>query len=247
MGGLGIDSLKSLLSGVDRGDLLSGKNVTRREILRPTHDAISRLRTLAAAERRLHQLYPGTRQHKDVGTKSTASDWRRESRSHLFRSKRTGALADLLDARRALQRAASMSPTRFGSKKQLPPRRRKAIATIVRYIKGVHAGIDMMDITVCGAVAPYNRILGGKLVSLLMASPEIVKEYGRRYKKTPSLIASAMAGRQICRSPRLVLLGTTSLYGVGASQYHRLRFRVQGSGDRQASELSYVPLGHTAG
>jgi len=203
---------------------------------------------LAAAERRLHQLYPGARQHKDVGKNSTASDWRRESRSHLFRSKRAGALADLLDARRALQQAGFDEPDKTRLQEAASTTAgRKAIATIVRYIKGVHAGIDMMDITVCGAVAPYNRILGGKLVSLLMASPEIVREYGRRYKKTPSLIASAMAGRQICRSPRLVLLGTTSLYGVGASQYHRLRFRVQGSGDRQASELSYVPLGHTAG
>lgn len=243
-----LDSLKTLLNGVDRADLLPKKRLNRRDILRPTHETISRLRALAAAERQLHQLYPGARQHKDVSKNSTASEWRRESRTHLFRSKRAGALADLLEARRALQQAGIREP----DKKRLQEAAsttagRKAIATIVRHIKGVHAGIDMMDITVCGAVAPYNRLLGGKLVSLLMASPEIAREYGRRYKSTPSLIASAMAGRKIRRSPRLVLLGTTSLYGVGASQYHRLRFKVAATGGRQISELSYVPLGHTAG
>jgi hypothetical protein len=124
---------------------------------------------------------------------------------------------------------------------------RRAISTVVRYVKAAHAGIDVMDITVCGAVAPYNKVLGGKLGSLLMASPEVIREYSRRYRRTPSLIASAMAARTVCRRPRLVLLGTTSLYGVGASQYHRLRFKIEPKDPRRQSQLAYVELGHTAG
>ncbi len=72
-----------------------------------------------------------------------------------------------------------------------------------------------MDITVCGAIAPYGPILGGKLVSLLLAGPEAVHEYERRYKDAVSVIASSMAGKPIVRNPRLALLGTTSLYGTG--------------------------------
>jgi hypothetical protein len=35
----------------------------------------------------------------------------------------------------------------------------------------------MADITVCGAVQPYNAVLGGKLVAMLSASPEVVQAY----------------------------------------------------------------------
>jgi hypothetical protein len=100
-----------------------------------------------------------------------------------------------------------------------------------------------MDITVCGAVAPYNHILGGKLVALMMASPEVRREYQRRYKRAPSIIASSMAGRPVVRRPRLVLLGTTSLYSVAPSQYNRLRMRL----DTKTDSLAYEPLGRTVG
>ena len=243
-----LDSLHSLLKHVDGRDFLSQKQLTRNDLLRPTRETISTLRTLAASERRLHQLYPGARQHKNVGKETTNSDWLQESRTHLFKSKRASALADLLEARRALQEVGLTKPdAKRVQQAASNAAGRRAIATIVRYVKAVHAGIDMMDITVCGAVAPYNRILGGKLVSLLMASPDISQEYSRRYRSTPSLIASAMAGHKVCRLPRLVLLGTTSLYGVGASQYNRLRFRVDGTRHNKVSELAYVELGHSAG
>jgi len=39
----------------------------------------------------------------------------------------------------------------------------------------------MMDITTCGAVAPYNHLLGGKLVSMLICSPEVVEYYKDKY------------------------------------------------------------------
>jgi hypothetical protein len=100
-----------------------------------------------------------------------------------------------------------------------------------------------MDITVCGAVAPYNHVLGGKLVALMMASPLVRREYQRRYKRAASIIASSMAGRPIIRRPRLVLLGTTSLYSVAPSQYNRLRMRLT----THTESLAYEPLGQTVG
>jgi hypothetical protein len=105
----------------------------------------------------------------------------------------------------------------------------------------------MLDITICGAVAPYNSILGGKLVSLLLTSPEIVNAYTRRYSGTPSIIASSMAGRPVRRKPRLVLLGTTSLYRVNPSQYNRLRLEAADVGGNKGDWIRFQRLGESEG
>src|SRR6202034_1734253 len=97
------------------------------------------------------------------------------------------------------------------------------IRKILKKAKGDRVGIAVADITVCGAVQPYNAILGGKLVAMLATSPEVVLEYRHRYAGAESEIASSMAGRPIAREPNLVLLGTTSLYGTGSSQYNRIK------------------------
>ncbi len=157
-------------------------------------------------------------------------------------------LADLLDARRRLAAVGFDRPTVQGLRQTLArPTSHRAIRTVLRYIKASHAGVDMMDITVCGAVAPYNALLGGKLVSLLMASPTVVAEYERRYKTAVSVIASAMAGKAVCRPPKLVLLGTTSLYDVAPAQYNRLRMPASAAGGRASDELAFIPLGKTVG
>jgi hypothetical protein len=122
-----------------------------------------------------------------------------------------------------------------------------AIVRVLHHVKASHVGVDMMDITVCGAIAPYNALLGGKLVALLMASPDVVEAYRRRYASTPSIIASAIAGRAMRRTPNLVLLGTTSLYSVGSSQYNRLKVPAPALGGMPGSEIQYRHLGHTVG
>jgi hypothetical protein len=99
----------------------------------------------------------------------------------------------------------------------------------------------MADLTICGAVPPYNEILGGKLIALLMTSPEVIAEYRRRYGKAPSIIASSMAGRPVLRPAHLALIGTTSLYGQRPCQYDRIRF---GHG---ADCIRYQFLGRTVG
>jgi len=66
-------------------------------------------------------------------------------------------------------------------------------------------------------------LLGGKLVSALAVSPTVVRAYRQRYRDYASEIASSMAGRPIRRRSNLVFVGTTSLYGAGASQYNRIR------------------------
>ena len=66
---------------------------------------------------------------------------------------------------------------------------RNAITIVLKALKGRRAGANLLEITTCGAIAPYNRILGGKLVALLMLSPRIGADYRRHYA-SPSIISS---------------------------------------------------------
>jgi hypothetical protein len=77
-------------------------------------------------------------------------------------------------------------------------------------------------------VPPYRELLGGKLVALTVASAEVQDLYRARYRRHASEIASKMAGREVIRAPDVCALTTTSLYGVAASQYNRLKLNVRG-------------------
>jgi hypothetical protein len=77
----------------------------------------------------------------------------------------------------------------------------------------------------CPCLRSYNELLCGKLVALVLLSKEVGDLYEGQYGERISLIASQMAGRPIRRPARLKVLTTTSLYGVGSSQYNRLKLR----------------------
>jgi hypothetical protein len=235
-------SLHDLIDGVYVADFIKEGHLRRGDITHPTHEVLDHLKRLAATERAAHRLYPQREQHKRRS--DSHQHWPGEARTRLFRSKRAAGLADLLGARLSLSEAGLQDcPPPAWPKALVVGSVRQAIATIVRHVKASHIGIDVMDITVCGAIAPYNHVLGGKLVALLMAAPEVRREYQRRYSHTPSIIASSMAGRSVVRRPRLVLLGTTSLYSMAPSQYNRLRMPL-GCEDES---LAYAPLGYTVG
>ena len=127
------------------------------------------------------------------------------------------------------------------------PEGRQAVAAIVRKAKADRVGVALADISVCGALPPYNEILGGKLVSMILTSPEVIKAYHDRYATAPSIIASSMAGRPVIRPPHLVCLSTTSLYGVGSSQYNRIVIPCEKVGGLPDEHIRYVHLGETMG
>jgi hypothetical protein len=106
-------------------------------------------------------------------------------------------------------------------------------------------GVAVADITVCGAVPPYNPILGGKLVAMLAVSPEVIEAYRQRYCEAESEIASAMAGRRIVRPANLVSLSTTSMFGVGSSLYNRVRIPGEVLGAGANDEIRYLELGRS--
>jgi len=90
--------------------------------------------------------------------------------------------------------------------------------------------IYTMDAYVLGALPPYNYLLGGKLISYILASNEIREIYKEKYKDKKTIIRKRKADDLVC-------IFTTSLYG-NSSQYNRLKFR---------NGLLYIPIGYTKG
>ena len=76
----------------------------------------------------------------------------------------------------------------------------------------------VMDAYVLGAVPPYSRLLGGKLVALAAVSNEIRQAFTLRYANRQSLIAEKT------REPHLALVTTASALGR-SSLYNRVRVR----------------------
>ncbi len=127
-------------------------------------------------------------------------------------------------------------------------RGRSALSVALQSNKKEKVGANMMDIIVCGAVPPYNFLLGGKLTALLMMSPQIIQAYEEKYRNQVSVIASAMKGEPVIKPAHLVFLGTTSLYESGSSQYNRLYIpsKTINSSEPQ-KKIGYQSLGLTKG
>ena len=169
------------------------------------------------------------------------------SRRMLVRKKRAVELARLLDARRVLvaNRNSITDPsTAFSAIEQEEVR--IAMNTALSAIKSRRIGTNLLEITTCGAVAPYNSMLGGKLVALLLLSPEVAADNKRRYGQEPTIIRSQLKNTRVVPDSTLVWLGTTSLFAHGSSQYERLRLP-SGVIAPDQPEIRYSYLGNTTG
>lgn len=215
----------------------------------PSVDAVARLIAYGERQRELHHRLARAKEMKRSmrsNAESAEAHWRKQAQTHLYRSKRALALADMFRVKITLRKFLPENPTAGCVRALLKDQEgRQAVKTVLRKAKADRVGIAMADITVCGAIAPYSPILGGKLVSMLAASPEVIAAYRRRYSAQQSEIASSMAGRPIVRPSHLVFLGTTSLYGVGSSQYNRLRMPAVRLGGRSNEQLAFVELGRS--
>lgn len=243
-------SLDDAIRDIYVKDFIAEGVLKKKDLHNPTAKTIEKLSRQAVISIERHRLYPKVADVKAVHSVQELSgvDWQQLARSPLFRGKRAKALARMLQARMVLREAGLTRPS--AEELQIALRSgavKRAVSVILREVKSKNVGVGMMDISVCGAVPPYNAVLGGKLVASLMASPEVVEEYKRRYSGTPSLIASSMRGAAVVRPPRLVLLGTTSLYGTGSSQYNRIKIPGESVGSKAGEGITYVPLGETLG
>ncbi len=209
---------------------------SRQEISKPTETASLRLEQRAAgaafareSELRAHyeahrELDGQVRPHRgELRFAAPDSDWRAASDDLLFVRKRAELLSQLLFAKGMFQ-GAKLKRAPEKALDQLFTTRSGQRALDVALAEFRKAGLssEVADVSICGAVHPYNELLGGKLVALLLTSSEVRDAYARRYGGQVSIIASQMAGRAISKPAHLRILTTTSLYGVGSSQYNRL-------------------------
>ena len=226
-----IDRVTASIAGIRSDDL-----VTARELRSPSEAVCLRLEQRAAgvAAAREAQLRRHYEQHREddgrvkphrgeVKSAGNDVDWRSASDDLLFVRKRAEGLGQLLFAKRVFTAARldRNSKAAFGSLLNSPTGQRALDTAFAEYRK---AGLSsqVADVSICGAVHPYNQLLGGKLVALLLASRQVSDAYAKRYGGQVSVIASQMAGRPIIKPAELAILTTTSLYGVGSSQYNRL-------------------------
>ncbi|NMN57684.1 hypothetical protein FHT36_001581 [Xanthobacter sp. SG618] len=219
------------LQGIRSDDLVTGK-----EIRWPSEAVCLRLeqRAAGAAAARAAQLRRHFEEHRgedgrvkphrgEVKSAGDDIDWKRASDDLLFVRKRAENLSQLLFAKRIFT-AARLERDPVSGLEGLFTSSTGQRALDIAFAEFRKAGLSsqIADVSICGAVHPYNQLLGGKLVALLLASREIADAYAQRYGGQVSVIASQMAGRPITKPADLRILTTTSLYGVGSSQYNRL-------------------------
>lgn len=183
-----------------------------------------------------------------VTSNADATIWRDVCFSPFYRKKRAKTLLKLFKAQAFFNNLNIDEPLAALQQLVMTSSGRSVISTALQSNKREKIGANMMDIIVCGAVPPYNFLLGGKLTSLLMMSPQILKAYEEKYKRQVSVIASAMKGEPVVKQSHLVFLGTTSLYETGSSQYNRLHIPVNALGENTPiCKIGFESLGVTKG
>lgn len=231
------ERLHALEKAINRGieDVYHDDMLTPEEILKPCENVLSKLNSFVSNE------IPSI--SRTTG-KINSDDYLTDTLSPFYQKKRATELHQLLFAKKVFQSVYNETDgqvERYNLLKQ-SEEGLKALGIALRAIKKEHIGCSIMDITTCGAIPPYSDVIGGKLVSLLMTSPKVIIDYFNKYKNAKSEIASRMKGRAVVRPAHLVMLGTTSLYYTGSSQYNRIRMPVSKGG-----AIHYKHVGNTRG
>lgn len=223
------------------GDLIESGVLDPAGVIADAADTVARLRADAERFRQKHHS------NSIRLVRTIESDaWVQRAETHLFRSKRSAALAEALEIAGCLgQHLTNHDQPVDGLRAALKdPKARSQIRRVIRRARGERVGTVVADLTVCGAIAPYNALAAGKLVGALAVSPGVLRAYREKYSR-PSEIASAMAGRAIQREARLSFIGTTSLYGSGSSQYNRLFWPRSVMGGSSADKMGFYELGRS--
>ena len=190
-------SLETFISDIYKKDLFREKIISHIDLKYPTEKTTAELKLISEKYIQQHRKYKY--QKPDDYYKETEDDnWIYEAETNLFKSKRLLQLSKLLNIKITFNKYKINEDNCKNLIDALEYSDfRNKLETLIRMIKGVHVGIGIMDINVCGAIAPYNELLGGKLVAMLLSSPEIINEYFNRYKEQPSIIASSMQGKKL--------------------------------------------------
>lgn len=222
-------------------DLLRDGVVQPKDLREPTQAVVARLRADAERHRSKHHRGGPVR-----GVRNIQPDaWVARAETHLFRSKRSALLAETLEIQGLLGAYLGPEPSASGLRRAFDdPKGKTQVGRLARRARGERVGTVIADLTVCGAIAPYNALAAGKLVGALAVSPTVLAAYRAKYSR-PSEIASAMAGRPITREARLAFVSTTSLYGTGSSQYNRLFWPASAMGGAEFTRMGFHELGRS--
>lgn len=168
-------------------------------------------------------------------------DWQAKSETALFVKKRAHNLQKLLRDREYFLENDIADDEEFIKTALDSEEGERALRTALKETKKRRVGAGMMNIQVCGAIPPYNHILGGKLVAMALTGPEVINQYWEKYEGYKSNIASAMKGEPVIKNNELVFLDTTGLFQVGSAQYDRVRVPTPGG------QIEYEEIGKTSG
>lgn len=237
-----LDYIQSGIDGIDYSELCDASVVAN-----PAGEDIGRLAAIAFdAEEKRKSILKSKEESEAPAEKSDLGKIPKEAETALYRKKRAEQMAKYLSAKMVIQEFLNNGSLDEGSIDFCnSDNGSSAIYTALVAQKSKHIGSSMMELNVCGAVPPYNHILGGKLVALLAISPQVVHDYKLRYANKPSEIASRMKGSPVMRPADLVYVGTTSLYYVGSSQYNRLK--IPGTIFGRDYDVKWRDLGNTFG
>lgn len=240
-----LEYLEDGIQGIDYFDLCTSADIDT-----PSDGVIQKLQyiALSAEEERqdLLKAYQGGNSDVNSEEKSELGSISKEIEQALYRRKRADQLGKLLGAKKAL--SDLLNNEKFEELWSVfcdSDNGKSYIRTALIAQKTKHIGSSMMELNVCGAIPPYNEILGGKLVALLATSPQVINDYRERYSDKRSEIASRLKGEDVCRPADLVYVGTTSLYYVGSSQYNRLK--IPGYIFNSSHDVKWKELGKTVG
>ena len=225
-----LSSLEEEINAINIDDIdFLNKNVLKE----PTQEVIDKLNLIYEEQKiqREEDLADENIMVTRIKTGRGDTDWQSESELPIFKKKRATKLARLLEARKIFNEVNLSSNPAIGYATLIVPGCKKngkdMISRVLREIRTKALAENIMDLSVCGAVAPYSEILGGKLVASLMGSQELRELFRLRYHskyKSPSIIASSNKGKPVYRDANLLCITTTSLYGVASSQYNRIKF-----------------------
>lgn len=233
------------VSGISYSDLCSDDEVNN-----PTEEVINRLALIAEESEEIRQNLLKSRQEDSSELlpeeKSDLGNISKDIEIALYRRKRSDQLSKLLYSKKLLH--TTISSVNFDSiwKSFVESETgRSSIRTALISQKSNHIGSSMMELNVCGAIPPYNEILGGKLVALLALSPQVISDYRTRYSTKRSEIASRIKGEDVLKPADLAFIGTTSLYYVGSSQYNRIK--IPGTIFDKPFDVRWKEIGNTVG
>jgi hypothetical protein len=239
-----LERIKEGISGIDTLDISIGSD----KINCPDENAITTLMQEAtfAEEMRQSFLRPAEDECEEEIEKSELGNISKDAEDALYKRKRAEQLARLLYSKMELTMLLANPNFDNVWKDYLNTEKGySAVRNALVAQKSKHIGSSMLELNVCGAIPPYNEILGGKLAALLAMSPQVINDYKNKYGHRKSEIASRLKNEDVIRPAELVYVGTTSLYYVGSSQYNRLKLPTDVLSNEQ--DIRWEKLGKTIG